>query len=108
MKRTLLLQLYSALVWRNLSCSTMTGTMRAVRLKEMGVPSEMYVKTDEPIPELASKHDVLLRVAATALNRADTLQRRGLYNPPKGASDIIGLEASGVIEAVGESVKDFK
>lgn len=50
----------------------------------------------------AEKSKVLIRTYYTALNRADTLQRRGLYPPPPGESDILGLEISGVIEDVGE------
>jgi NADPH2:quinone reductase len=43
-------------------------------------------------------------VAATAVNRADTLQRRGLYPPPAGITDVLGLEAAGEVVAVGEGV----
>jgi len=107
-----LLQLYGTLVVRNFAYSTsttaMTAHMRAVRIKSFGDPSQLYIEDQEPIPQLASNHDVLLRVAATALNRADTLQRKGGYNPPKGASDILGLEASGVIEKIGSNVQGFK
>jgi putative PIG3 family NAD(P)H quinone oxidoreductase len=52
--------------------------------------------------------EVLLRVHATAVNRADTLQRRGFYPPPPGASPIIGMEAAGVIDAVGPSVAGWQ
>lgn len=51
--------------------------------------------------------EVLVRVAATAFNRADASQREGRYPPPAGASEILGLECSGVIEAVGSSVGDW-
>jgi len=47
---------------------------------------------------------VLLRVAATAVNRADTLQRMGFYPPPPGAPETIGLECSGTVEALGDGV----
>lgn len=49
--------------------------------------------------------EVLVRVHATALNRADLLQRRGLYPPPPGESEILGLEVSGTVESVGPSVE---
>lgn len=49
--------------------------------------------------------EVLVRVHATALNRADLLQRRGLYPPPPGESEILGLEVSGTVESVGPGVK---
>jgi putative PIG3 family NAD(P)H quinone oxidoreductase len=52
--------------------------------------------------------EVLVDVAATAVNRADLLQARGLYPPPAGASEILGLEMSGVIAAVGEGVSDWR
>ncbi|MCC6748592.1 MAG: NAD(P)H-quinone oxidoreductase [Deltaproteobacteria bacterium] len=48
--------------------------------------------------------EVLLRVQATAVNRADLVQRAGAYPPPAGASEILGLEAAGVVAAVGEGV----
>ena len=48
--------------------------------------------------------EVLVRVAATAVNRADLLQRQGLYPPPPGASPILGLECSGTIAKLGEGV----
>ena len=53
---------------------------------------------------LPNEDDVLVRVAATALNRADLLQARGLYPPPEGASPILGLECSGWREDTGEAV----
>ncbi|XP_005044443.1 PREDICTED: quinone oxidoreductase PIG3-like [Ficedula albicollis] len=45
--------------------------------------------------------EVLVKVSASALNRADLLQRRGKYPPPKGASDILGLEAAGSVAGLG-------
>ncbi|MEZ5094444.1 NAD(P)H-quinone oxidoreductase [Nocardioides sp.] len=48
--------------------------------------------------------EVLVDVAATAVNRADVLQRLGFYPPPPGASDVIGLECSGTVAALGEGV----
>jgi putative PIG3 family NAD(P)H quinone oxidoreductase len=76
--------------------------MRAVIAREPGGP-EVLELTDVPDP-VAAEGEVLLRVAATAVNRADTLQRRGLYPPPPGASDVIGLECSGEVVAVGPGV----
>jgi putative PIG3 family NAD(P)H quinone oxidoreductase len=52
----------------------------------------------------AGPGEVLVRVHATAVNRADTLQRRGFYPPPPGASEIIGLEVAGEIAALGDDV----
>lgn len=61
------------------------------------------VKTPEPGPG-----EVRIEVAATSCNRADLLQRQGLYPPPPGASPILGLDASGVIDAVGDGVDDWE
>ena len=52
--------------------------------------------------------EVLIEVKATAVNRADLIQRAGNYPPPQGASDILGLECSGVIAEVGEEVSSFQ
>lgn len=57
-----------------------------------------------PVP---GPHEVLLQVRATALNRADLLQRRGLYPPPPGASEVLGLECSGVVAAHGPAASRF-
>lgn len=50
-------------------------------------------------------HEVLLSVKAAGVNRADILQSKGLYPPPQGASEILGLELAGVVEFVGKAVK---
>jgi putative PIG3 family NAD(P)H quinone oxidoreductase len=60
-------------------------------------------------PDPAPKDDELLvHVRATALNRADLLQRRGKYPPPKGVSEILGLEMAGEVEGVGSAVEGTK
>ena len=63
--------------------------------------------TELPDP-VAGAGEVVIDVAATAVNRADTLQRQGLYPPPPGASDVLGLECSGTISAVGADVSDWR
>ena len=73
--------------------------MRAVLLKSFGGPEVLFVGDAEK-PE-AGEGELLIRVEASALNRADTLQRRGTYPPPPGASSILGLECAGRVEAVG-------
>jgi NADPH2:quinone reductase len=60
-----------------------------------------------PVPEPAAD-ELLIKVAAAGLNRADLLQRKGLYPPPEDASPIMGLEVAGEVLAVGESVKNWK
>jgi len=76
--------------------------MQAVLLKAFGDVSQLYIgETATPAP---GPQDVLVRVRATALNRADLLQRRGIYPPPAGESEILGLEAAGEVAEVGREV----
>ncbi|KAM9777458.1 quinone oxidoreductase PIG3 [Neosynchiropus ocellatus] len=70
--------------------------MRAVCVDEPGGPEKMLLKL-VPTPQ-PKAGEVLVKVHAAALNRADLLQRRGLYPPPPGESDIIGLEVAGTVE----------
>jgi len=76
--------------------------MRAVTAPTPGGP-EALVVTEHPEP-VPGPGEVRVDVVASALNRADTLQRMGFYPPPPGASDILGMECSGRIGAVGEGV----
>ncbi|GAA1637557.1 NAD(P)H-quinone oxidoreductase [Georgenia ruanii] len=76
--------------------------MRAAVAPTFGDPEVLQVETVAD-PVLRSG-EVLIQVAATAVNRADTLQRRGYYPPPPGVSDIIGLECSGTIVEVADDV----
>ncbi|WP_300639852.1 NAD(P)H-quinone oxidoreductase [Nocardioides sp.] len=76
--------------------------MRAVVAQGTGGPEVLSV-TDVPDP-VAGPGEVLLEVVAAGLNRADLLQRRGFYPPPPGASEIIGMECSGRVLALGEGV----
>ncbi|MCW2601341.1 MAG: quinone oxidoreductase [Frankiales bacterium] len=76
--------------------------MQAVTLPSYGGPEVLTLATvPDPVPGPGA---VLVDVAATAVNRADLLQRQGLYPPPPGASPYPGLECSGVISALGEGV----
>jgi len=56
---------------------------------------------------VARAGEVLVRVRASGLNRADLLQRKGMYPPPKGASQIMGLECAGEVVALGKGVKNW-
>jgi len=76
--------------------------MKAVVVTEPGGPENLHL-AEVPDP-VAGPGEVVVDVAATAVNRADLLQRQGFYPPPKGASEILGLECSGVISEVGEGV----
>jgi len=77
--------------------------MRAVLLKDFGDRDNLYIgETD--VPKIKDD-EVLVKVHAFGVNRADTMQRKGQYPPPPGVTDIIGLEASGEIVHVGNEAK---
>jgi putative PIG3 family NAD(P)H quinone oxidoreductase len=76
--------------------------MRAVTVTEPGGPEGLTI-SELPDPE-PGPGEVLIDVAATAVNRADLLQRQGHYPPPPGASEVMGLECSGTVAGVGEGV----
>jgi putative PIG3 family NAD(P)H quinone oxidoreductase len=79
--------------------------MRAVIASGTGGPEVLSVgEVPDPTP---GPGEVLVAVAATAVNRADTLQRQGFYPPPPGASDVIGLECSGTVAALGDGVEGW-
>jgi putative PIG3 family NAD(P)H quinone oxidoreductase len=78
--------------------------MRVVEATEPGGPEVLAVR-ERPTPA-PGPDEVLIRVAAAGLNRADILQRRGLYPSPPGAPPWPGLEAAGTIESVGANVRD--
>jgi putative PIG3 family NAD(P)H quinone oxidoreductase len=62
----------------------------------------------QQVPDVAAgKGEVLIKVSAAGVNRADLLQAAGLYPPPPGASELLGMEVSGVIKAVGDDVADW-
>lgn len=81
----------------------MSESMRAVVISKPGGVEVLQLRdVDRPTP---GPEDVLIRVACSGLNRADLLQRRGLYPPPRGyPKDIPGLEYSGIVEDIGTEV----
>jgi putative PIG3 family NAD(P)H quinone oxidoreductase len=80
--------------------------MYAITVREPGGPEALeWTEVPDPTPGAG---EVLVDVAASAVNRADLLQRQGLYPPPPGASDIIGLECSGTIIELGEGVEGWQ
>jgi putative PIG3 family NAD(P)H quinone oxidoreductase len=79
--------------------------MRAV-IAEGGGDPEVLTVVERPDPE-PGPGEVVLDVAAAGLNRADLLQRRGHYAPPPGASDVLGMECSGTVAAVGDDVEGW-
>lgn len=80
--------------------------MRVVNVDKPGGP-EALVLAERPVPEFGDD-DVLIRVAAAGLNRADVLQRRGYYPSPPGAPPNPGLEVAGSVAAAGRNVREFK
>jgi len=79
--------------------------MRAVVVPEPGGPEALAVRE---LPDLSpGPGELLLEVVASAVNRADVMQRQGFYPPPPGASEVLGLECSGRVAAVGEGVSGF-
>src|SRR5690606_20651958 len=76
--------------------------MKAIVVTEPGGPEKLvWTEVDDPRP---GPGELLVRVRATAVNRADVSQREGHYPPPPGASDILGLEMAGEVAALGEGV----
>ena len=80
--------------------------MRAINLKEFGGSDNLFVDdVDEPV---AAAGQLLIKVHASSVNRPDIVQREGNYPPPKGDSEILGLEVAGVVESVAEGVSRYK
>lgn len=76
--------------------------MRAIEIRGKGGP-EVLALADRPVPS-CGPGEVLLRVAAAGVNRPDVQQRKGLYPPPPGVTDIPGLDVAGVVEAAAPGV----
>src|SRR5690349_22183608 len=80
--------------------------MIAIEISSPGGP-EVLRAVQRPIPE-PSVGEILIRVRAAGVARADLMQRQGKYPPPPAASDIPGLDVAGTIESVGASVHNWK
>ena len=79
--------------------------MKAIVATEPGGPEKLaFVEVPRPVP---GPGELLVRIHATALNRADLLQREGKYPPPPGESDIIGLEMAGEVAELGADANQF-
>ena len=76
--------------------------MKAITFENFGSPDVLKVSNID-IPKI-TKDEVLIKVKGAGINRPDTMQRSGLYPPPKGASEILGLEVSGTIVEIGNDV----
>jgi NADPH:quinone reductase len=81
---------------------TLPSTMTAIAIRAPGGP-EVLVPETRPVPA-PRPGEILVKVAAAGVNRPDVMQRRGLYPPPAGATDIPGLEIAGSVAACGEGV----
>ena len=81
-------------------------TMRVIEFDEPGGPEVLQLR--ERVRPEPGPGDVLIRVLAAGVNRPDVQQRRGLYPPPPDASDILGLDVAGVVEATGSGVDGIK
>jgi NADPH2:quinone reductase len=80
--------------------------MTAIVIRAPGGP-DMLVPEERPVPP-PGQHEVLVKVAAAGVNRPDVMQRKGLYPPPPGATDIPGLEIAGEVVALGPKVERWK
>ena len=79
--------------------------MRVVQISKHGGPEVLTQSTrDIPKPDYGQ---ILIQNHYAGVNRPDCLQRAGLYNPPKGASDLLGLESAGIVSAVGDGVVNW-
>ena len=86
--------------------NALPASMTAIAIRAPGGP-EVLVPEARPVPPLGPA-EVLVRVAAAGVNRPDVMQRMGLYPPPKGASDIPGLEIAGEVVAAASDVKRWR
>lgn len=80
--------------------------MKVIEISKPGNP-EVLVLAERPVPQ-PKAGELLVRVAATGVNGPDMMQRKGLYPAPAGASDLLGLEISGEVAAVGPNVTRWK
>jgi putative PIG3 family NAD(P)H quinone oxidoreductase len=80
--------------------------MRAIEISEPGGP-DVLKRVIRSIPK-PNRNEVLIKISYAGVNRPDVLQRSGSYQPPPGASDLPGLEASGKIFAIGQNVTNWK
>src|SRR5260370_22780986 len=80
--------------------------MIAVTVPKPGDETQLKLaEVPDPVP---GPQDLLIKVRCTALNRADLLQRQGLYPPPPGASPILGMECAGEVIAMGREVSGWR
>ena len=81
--------------------------MRVIEIEGGKGAAEALVVGERPV-SAPGPGQVLIRVRAAGINRPDILQRKGMYPPPPGASEILGLEVAGEVEAVGPNVNRWR
>lgn len=86
--------------------ATLPTQMTVIGIKAPGGP-DVLLPEQRPVPAPGA-NEILVKVAAAGVNRPDVMQRKGLYPPPPGASDIPGLEIAGEIVALGSGIKRWK
>jgi NADPH2:quinone reductase len=80
------------------SLSDLPSSINVITIDRPGGP-DVLVPGTRPMPQHLDEHKILIKVDAAGVNRPDVLQRVGAYPPPKGASDIPGLEVAGTVVA---------
>ena len=80
--------------------------MKYIQIEKHGDPDVLKLNSQE-VPD-PGPDEVLIRVEAAGVNRPDIMQRKGLYPPPPGATDVLGLEVSGTVEKTGGNVTELK
>ena len=84
----------------------MSATMRVIEIREPGGPDALALgERERPVP---GDGQILVEVAYAGVNGPDMMQRKGLYPPPKGASDLLGLEVAGTVVEVGAAATRWK
>lgn len=86
--------------------ATIPETMKCIEIPEPGGPEVLKLGT-RPVPE-PGHGEILVKVASAGVNRPDVMQRQGVYPPPPGASDILGLEIAGTVAKVGAGVAEWR
>ncbi|HYA05527.1 MAG TPA: NAD(P)H-quinone oxidoreductase [Xanthobacteraceae bacterium] len=86
--------------------TNLPASMTAIAIREPGGP-DVLIARQMPLPS-PSDGEILVKVAAAGVNRPDVMQRQGRYPPPKGATDIPGLEIAGQVVALGNGVTRWK
>jgi putative PIG3 family NAD(P)H quinone oxidoreductase len=80
--------------------------VKAIQIREPGGAEQLFLG-EAPDPQIGD-HDIQVRVRAAGVNRADVLQRKGMYPPPEGASQVLGLEVAGEVDRVGSRCRRWR